>query len=190
MPWALALGSWLAMNVSAQAHPGHPGANGFADGLVHPLYGLDHLLVMIAVGLWAGQRGGRALWLIPTAFLGTMALGVALGWTGVSLPLMETGIVASGIILGLLVATACRWSLLASSALVGLFGLFHGYAHGAELLRVTSPWLCGAGLLLTTALLHLIGMGMALATRMANPRGLRYAGAAVILAAVWIWLAP
>ncbi|WP_018110621.1 HupE/UreJ family protein [Thermus igniterrae] len=148
---------WLL--VPALAHPeGHAG--GFGYGLVHPLHGLDHLAAMVAVGLWAGQLGGRFLLGLPLAFVGAAAAGWALGlglgaWSGV-----EMGILASLAVLGALVALAHRpkggWAF----PLVALFGLFHGFAHGAET-PLQMPGAFAAGFLLSTLFLHLAGVGMA-----------------------------
>lgn len=132
-------------------------------GVSHPLFGADHILVMIAVGLWAAQIGGRALWIVPTAFVGTMLVGFALALSGVSLPFVEPAILASVVALGLLVALAVRLPSALSAFVVGLFALFHGYAHGGELgsagaasfaigFALSTAALHGAGLLLGRAL--------------------------------------
>ena len=132
-------------------------------GVSHPLFGADHILVMVAVGLWAAQIGGRALWIVPTAFVGTMLVGFALALSGVSLPFVEPAILASVVALGLLVALAVRLPTALSAFVVGLFALFHGYAHGGELgsagaasfaigFALSTAALHGAGLLLGRAL--------------------------------------
>ncbi len=145
----------------AQAHPGIPGhTHGFDNGLFHPLTGLDHICAMIAVGLWAAQRGGRALWLVPLTFVSVMAFGGALGMSGIALPFVETGIVASVLILGVLIAAAVRLPLMASAAMVGLFALFHGFAHGAEMPDTASGLVYGIGFIAATAILHLCGIGL------------------------------
>src|ERR1035437_488964 len=115
----------------AQAHPGHN--PGWANGLLHPVSGLDHICAMIAVGLWAAQRSGRAIWIVPLTFVSVMALGGLLGMNGVRVPLVEQGIAASVLVLGLLIAAAVRLPLAASVLVVGIFAVFHGYAHGAEM---------------------------------------------------------
>ena len=119
----------------AAAHVGVGPAGGLVSGLAHPLGGLDHLCAMIGVGLWAAQRGGRAMWLVPLAFLGVMAIGGLIGMMGLAIPMVESGIVASVLILGCLVAAAVRLPLLATAGLVGLFALLHGHAHGLEAAR-------------------------------------------------------
>ncbi|MCV9961340.1 HupE/UreJ family protein [Pararhizobium sp. BT-229] len=130
-------------------------------GFTHPLSGLDHILVMIAVGLWAAQIGGRALWAVPSAFIGTMAFGFALAMTGVHLPFVEPAILASVVTLGLLVAMAVRLQTAACVAVVGVFALFHGYAHGGEL-GAAGALPFSAGFVIATALLHVAGIGLGL----------------------------
>lgn len=128
-------------------------------GFSHPLSGLDHILVMIAVGLWAAQIGGRALWAVPAAFVGTMAGGFALALAGISLPFVEPAILASVVALGLLVAMAVRMETAACAAVVGIFALFHGYAHGGEL-GAAGALPFGTGFVIATALLHAAGIGL------------------------------
>jgi len=146
----------------AHAHAGTGVAGSWAHGLLHPLAGLDHLCAMVAVGLWAVQTGGRALWLLPLTFVGVMALGSLLGM--VALPPVagvETGILMSLLVPGVLIAAAIRLPLAASLALVASFALFHGYAHGAEMPPDASGLRYALGFMLTTAALHLSGIGMA-----------------------------
>ncbi|MDQ5908454.1 MAG: urease accessory protein [Pseudomonadota bacterium] len=171
----------LGLSGVAQAHTSGLPHIDFATGLAHPFGGLDHLLAMVAVGLWAAQRGGRALWLVPMTFVLTMAVGGLLGFLGVTLPGVELGIAGSVLILGLLVALASRLSLAASMGLVGLFALFHGYAHGAEMAAESSALWYSLGFLLATATLHISGIGIALATRQ---NLLRVSGAAIAASGV------
>ena len=145
----------------AMAHPGH-GTGSFVSGFTHPLHGFDHLLAMLAVGLWAAQLGGRARWVVPASFVGVMSLGGALALVGVGLPLAEQGIVASVLILGLLIAATVRLPLAASAALVGLFALCHGHAHGVEMPASAAGAAYGLGFVGCTALLHVLGMGLGL----------------------------
>jgi len=175
----------LGMSGVAQAHTlGLPHMD-FATGLAHPLSGLDHILAMVAVGLWAAQRGGRALWLVPLTFVLTMAAGGVIGFLGLSLPYVELGIASSVLILGILVALASRLSLAASMALVGLFAIFHGYAHGAEMAVEASVLWYSLGFMLATATLHASGIGVALAARQGLPaRLLRVGGAAIAASGV------
>src|SRR5262245_40106811 len=118
---------------SASAHTGIGPGHDLLHGLQHPLTGLDHILAMFAVGLWAVQRGGRAVWLVPLTFVLVMTIGGAIGISGVSLPFVEPGIVLSVVILGVFVAAAVRLPLPVSASIVGLFAIVHGYAHGTEI---------------------------------------------------------
>jgi urease accessory protein len=130
-------------------------------GLSHPLFGPDHILAMLAVGLWAAMLGGRAIIAVPAAFVGTMAAGFALALTGGTLPFVEPVILASVVVLGLLVAAAVRLPAAAGAVLVGVFALFHGHAHGGELgLAAAFPY--ALGFVLSTALLHGAGIGLGL----------------------------
>ena len=177
---------WLACVLAAcllpslaYAHVGVGQTSGFAHGFVHPLTGLDHLAAMVAVGLWAAQRGGRALWVVPLSFVGVMSVSGVLGALGVAVPFVEPGIVASLIVLGVLVAAAVRLPLVASSLVVGLFALFHGHAHGAGMPETVSGLAYGIGFVFATGLLHGCGIGLGLlAGRMESPRVVRYAGGA------------
>ena len=145
----------------AEAHTfGSQGA-GLMAGLTHPFVGLDHLLAMIAVGIWAGQLGGRAVWLIPLTFVSVMAVAATLASFGLLLPLMEPAIACSVLVLGLLIAGSVRLPTSVGVLLVSLFAVFHGYAHGLELPQAASQILYGAGFVLATALLHGIGIGFA-----------------------------
>jgi len=149
----------------AEAHTfGSQGA-GLMAGLTHPFVGLDHLLAMIAVGIWAGQLGGRAVWLIPLTFVSVMAAAATLASFGLLLPLVEPAIACSVLVLGLLIAGSVRLPTSVGAFLVGLFAVFHGYAHGLELPQAASPILYGAGFVLATALLHGLGIGFALNSR-------------------------
>jgi urease accessory protein len=171
----------------AQAHVGVGSTSGLAAGLVHPITGLDHLAAMIGVGLWAAQRGGRAMWLVPLAFVLVMSLGGALGMAGIAIPLVEPGIVASLLVIGVLVAAAVRLPLVASVLVVGLFALFHGHAHGAEMPETAAGLAYGAGFIVSTALLHLVGVGLGVAAgRYGTPRMVRYAGGAIALLGVYL----
>jgi urease accessory protein len=158
----------------ALAHVGHH-AVGFTGGLAHPFSGLDHVLAMVAVGLWASQLGGRALWLLPAMFVTMMAAGAAMGATGVGLPAIELGIVVSVVVLGLAVAGGLKLPAVLGAALVGLFALFHGHAHGSEAAGFSFAY--GAGLIVATLALHTLGLGIGLASR--QPLLLRTAGGAI-----------
>jgi urease accessory protein len=135
---------------------------------------------MIAVGLWAAQRGGRARWAVPLAFVSVMTLGALAGNGGLAVPFAEQGIAASVLILGILIAAAVRLPLAASMMLVGVFALFHGYAHGAEMPASASGLTYGMGFVAATAALHLFGIGLGMtAQKFATEKTLRYAGGAI-----------
>ena len=159
----------LALSTApAFAHLNPEEHGSFMAGFSHPLFGLDHILVMVAVGLWASQIGGRALWLVPAAFVGTMAFGFGLAVAGVDLPFVEPAILASVVALGLLVAMAARFDMIASAALVAAFALFHGHAHGGEL-GAAGAASFGVGFVVATALLHAAGIAIGLGVaRIAN----------------------
>ncbi len=182
---------------SATAHTGAAvetmGANGFIAGFGHPFNGLDHVLAMIAVGLWASQLGGRAQWWVPTVFVGAMILGGMLGTMGMAMPWVEPGIVASVLILGVLVAAALRLPLAASSLLVGVFALGHGLAHGAEMPALAAGLSYGAGFVVATACLNLLGIGLGSAgqrLRRAPVALVRLAGAAVAVTGAVLAVSP
>lgn len=151
---------------TASAHPGHT-PTGFAGGLAHPFLGLDHLLAMVAIGLWAAQQGGRALWAVPASFVGAMVLGGTLAVSGWTLPHVETGIALSVLILGLLIATQRNVQTSIGMTLAGVFALFHGYAHGLEIPQATSPVLYVAGFIMATVCLHGVGIAGSLFGRRA-----------------------
>jgi urease accessory protein len=133
-----------------------------AAGFAHPFSGIDHLLAMLAVGLWAAQNKQRALWVLPLAFPLMMVVGALLAFAGLQMPAVETGIAASVAVLGLLIAFAVRLPLWGSTLVVSVFAMFHGYAHGAELPHGSSAALYGAGFIAATALLHAAGLGIGL----------------------------
>lgn len=175
----------------AEAHPFHGQAHSFSAGFLHPLTGWDHILAMVAVGLWAAQMGGRALWLVPASFVSLMVVGGALGMMGVPVPFVEPGILASVLVLGLLIAGAVRLPVVASMALVGVFAVFHGHAHGAELVGAASNVSCAFGFVLATALLHGVGISLGLLARQKLPApALRIAGAAIVLGGFCLLIAP
>jgi urease accessory protein len=130
----------------------------FAAGFAHPWSGLDHVLAMVAVGLWAGLKGGRAAWVWPLSFITVMVAGGFLGFAGVPLPMVEPGILASIIVLGLAVLLADDVPVAAGVALIGLFALLHGHAHGGELAAEAAGVSFAAGFAAATAMLHGIGL--------------------------------
>jgi urease accessory protein len=145
----------------ALAHVGHGATASFAAGIAHPLGGLDHVAVMIAVGLWAALNGGRALWLWPVTFVGVMIIGGVLGMAHVALPFVEPGILASVVALGLLVALAVDLPVWLGGMIVAVFALLHGHAHGSEVAENVGGIQYMAGFALATATLHLTGIGFA-----------------------------
>lgn len=166
----------LFFGQAALAHTGVGSTNGFMSGFAHPLFGLDHLLAMIAVGLWAAQQGGRALWLVPCTFVVVMVLGGLLAHLGIGLPAVEMGIGLSVAVLGLAVATNLKLPVILGMALVAVFAVFHGHAHGAEMPENASGLAYGLGFALATALLHLTGIGLAWAGSYASRVTTRVAG--------------
>ncbi len=177
----------LLFTQAAFAHTfGAEGAS-FYQGFIHPLLGLDHLLAMLAVGIWAVQTGARARWLIPAAFLALLALGGGIGMLGWPLPQVELGIAGSVVVFGLLITGAAKMPLWLSMGIAGLFALFHGHAHGAEMPQAAMPWLYALGFLLTTAMLHGLGMLTGLAHHYPWPaRLLRLGGVGLAAAGVWL----
>jgi len=165
---------------TASAHPLLIVGAGFAQGFAHPFSGIDHLLAMIAVGLWAAQLGGRALWAVPASFVGMMAIGAVAGVSGLALPMGEIGIAGSVLVLGALVATGARLPTVIGMALVGTFAFFHGHAHGSELPLAANAWSYGGGFILATAILHGIGMLSSLVVRNSlAARLVRFSGVAI-----------
>ncbi|MBB4822642.1 urease accessory protein [Pseudomonas alcaligenes] len=169
----------------AFAHPGHD-SSGLMAGVAHPITGLDHLLAMLAVGLWAAQQQGAARWALPVTFVGTMLLGGLLGFEGLELPFMETGIAASVLALGLLVAVAVRPPMFVAAGLTALFALAHGVAHGLELPDLSSPWGYAAGFVAATAALHAAGYGLVRVLPQAAAPLVRVAGGASAVAGAWL----
>jgi urease accessory protein len=175
----------IAASLAAVAAPAHahvePGSlSGALAGFLHPVSGLDHVLAMIAVGLWGAQLGAPAIWLLPITFPLVMALGGLLGLLGVPLPGVEIGIAVSALLLGAAVMTERRPPLVAAAALVGLFAVFHGHAHGAELPPATSALLYSLGFVVATGCLHGVGIAIGAVHRWpAGRAALRFAGGAV-----------
>ncbi|THK35771.1 HupE/UreJ family protein [Ensifer sp. MPMI2T] len=178
----------MVVATPAFAHVGTGSTASFAAGIAHPLSGLDHVTVMVAVGLWAALKGGRALWIWPAAFVGVMLIGGALGMGHVSLPFVEPAILASVVAIGILVALAVDLSPFAGAGIVGLFALFHGHAHGSEVAETVGGLEYMAGFALATATLHLIGIGLTLGLARTHLRGLvRAGGVACMLVGVGLF---
>jgi urease accessory protein len=168
----------LVFSSAAYAHPGH-NVSGFTAGLMHPFLGLDHLLAMAAVGLWAAQSGGKRIWLLPAAFMTMLVMGAALAMQWPSLQLVESGTAFSVLALGLLIALAWKLPASLSVAITALFGLLHGYAHGLELPESAAPAEYAFGFLGATASLHLGGMAVGVASRSQYAALTRILGVAV-----------
>lgn len=165
------------------AHSGAGDAGGLAAGLLHPLTGPDHMVAMVAVGLWGCILGGRAVWQLPVIFPLVMAFGGLLGVAQVPMPMVETGIALSGVVLGALVALAVRLPMAAAWAIVAAFALFHGHAHGAELPAAVNPLAYVLGFVAATGALHLAGIGLGLLwTRPVGRIVVRASGSAIAIA--------
>ena len=175
----LALLLFSTVSTAALAHPGHADS-GFLSGILHPVSGLDHILAMLAVGLWAASFSGKARWLIPASFVGVMALGFVFGANGGEVPMMEQGIAASVLVLGLAAAWVKRVPVAFAALMVGGFALFHGVAHGSEL-GAHGALSFTAGFMIATAALHAAGFGIGQALNK-NVWLLRAAGSAIGLA--------
>lgn len=175
----------LAIASPAEAHIIVASGAGWVQGFSHPFSGLDHILAMVAVGVWAAQTGRPAMWVLPVVFPLAMAAGGLLGVGGLPVPGIEAGIAASVLGLGLLIAFQAKPPLVLSVALVALFALFHGHAHGTELPQAASPVLYGLGFVVATAILHLIGLTIGFVMRL--PTGMtaiRVGGGAIAAAGV------
>ncbi len=176
----------LLLAAAAHAHTGEGALGGFTSGFLHPILGYDHLLAMLLVGIWGAQMGGRNVWTLPVVFPVVMALGGFAGAAGLPLPGVEIAIALSVVGLGLAVALAAKPPELVASVAVGVFAVFHGFAHGAELPAAADGTAYGIGFVLATGLIHLAGIGFGLAV-LSRQQGriARFAGAAMSLAGVY-----
>lgn len=175
--------------LAAEAHQGTGLAGGFVSGFLHPLTGPDHMLAMVSVGLWGAFLGRPLIYVLPMVFPAMMAIGGAIGMAGVPLPPVEFGIALSVVTLGLMIFLAVRAPIAVACLIVGVFALFHGYAHGAELPSAADPVGYSAGFVLSTGLLHIVGIALGLVR--ALPRGtvaLRATGGAIALCGAWFLL--
>lgn len=172
---------------AACAHTGLD-ISGLTAGLVHPLSGLDHLLAMLAVGLWAAQTGGEKIWLLPAAFVLSLASGASFTLTYPFLPLVESGIAASVLILGLLIALSLKLPVLLGFTLTALFGFLHGYAHGLEMPEAAAPAAYAIGFLGATIALHLTGILLGVVTRRHFTHVACAMGAGIAVSGFWMAL--
>ncbi|HWA18244.1 MAG TPA: HupE/UreJ family protein [Devosia sp.] len=186
---------FIAIPTAAFAHTGHGDTSGFLHGFMHPIGGLDHVLAMVAVGVFAAVLGGRALFLVPLSFVGMMAVGFLLGANGVEMPFVELGIALSSIVIGGVAALGRPMPVAAATALVGVFAIFHGHAHGVEMPADAGGLEYAAGFMAATALLHAAGIaGAILAARFVGKYGRtvgRIAGGAFALGGIGLlagWL--
>jgi urease accessory protein len=175
----------LGISSAAFAHPGHD-VSGLSAGLMHPFRGFDHLLAMVAVGLWAAQSGGRKIGMLPAAFMLMMAVGAKCALIYPYLLLIESGIAASVLMLGMIIALSLKFSARLSVAITALFGFFHGYAHGLEMSGAIEAEAYALGFLAATVALHLAGIVVGIATRARFVRLPQMLGA--IIAASGLWL--
>ena len=183
----LILASALIAPGTVLAHNPAGVAGGFASGFLHPLTGIDHILAMVAVGIWGAQLGAPAIWALPVAFPLVMAVGGALGVRGISLPGVEIGIAGSALLLGLMIFRETRPPLYTAALIVGFFAVFHGYAHGTELPHAANPLAYGVGFVVATGLLHMSGVALGLIHRWpSGARTLRIAGAGISLAGLFL----
>jgi urease accessory protein len=185
----LALALTLGVATPALAHTGTGIAGGFAAGALHPVSGLDHLLAMVAVGIWGAFLRAPLIWALPVAFPLIMVVGGVLGIAGVALPGVEIGIALSVIVLGVAILCAWRAPRYVALAIVSVFAIFHGHAHGTELPSAAAPSAYAMGFVISTGLLHLSGVAIGTLDRV--PKGsqvLRAIGAVIALLGVWILL--
>lgn len=164
-------------------------AGGFVSGFSHPIFGPDHLVAMVAVGLWGAQLGNPAIWILPITFPLVMAFGGLLGIVGVPFPAVEPVVAASAIVLGLVVALRVRAPFVLAAMLVAVFAVFHGYAHGRELPEAANPVAYGVGFVVATGLLHLTGIliGLLIAWPIGE-RFVRVCGVAIATLGCWfLW---
>lgn len=177
----------LTIAVAARAHSDQVETGGFVSGYLHPLTGFDHLLAMIAVGIWGATLGKPLVWALPVTFPLLMVVGGVLGIARVPIPFVETGIAASVVVLGLAIAAAWKAPTAVALAIISVFGVLHGHAHGTELPSAASPAAYAAGFVVATGMLHLAGIAIgALAVAPRGKQLLRGCGSLIAIAGVWI----
>lgn len=186
VPCLVGLSLWPTV---AWAHDGTGLVGGFVSGFLHPLNGPDHMLAMVAVGLWGAILGRPLVVALPVAFPIMMAIGGVMGILGVPIPPVEPGIGLSVVVLGAVIAFAVRPAVWLAIVIVAVFGMFHGYAHGQELPSAADPVGYSVGFVLSTGLLHLIGIGIGyLALRRGGLRLVQGLGGVISMAGLWfIW---
>ena len=180
---SILVASLVAATTPALAHTGHGAFPGFLAGFAHPLTGFDHMLAMFGVGLFASLLDRRALWAVPASFVAMMLIGGMLGFAGIEVPAVEIGIAASVIILGAVVSLGWSWPVSAAMALVGVFAVFHGYAHGVEIPAGSDAVLYSLGFALASGMLHSLGIVFGTVTARQSQTG-RLAGISVAVAGI------
>ena len=169
----------------ALAHTGEGYGGGFIAGFAHPILGWDHVAAMVAVGLWGAFLGSPAIWILPVVFPLVMAFGAVAGIVGVPVPAVETGIALSAVVLGLMIVLAARPPIWVAAVIVGTFAIFHGYAHGTELPATANAFAYAVGFVISTGMLHLIGIAFGLLVKWPAGRiAVRGAGGLISLAGV------
>jgi urease accessory protein len=179
--------AWIILSFTGMvyAHEGAGVTGGFVSGFMHPVLGWDHVIAMVAVGLWGAFLGAPAIWILPVVFPLVMAVGGMIGLMGVQVPAVETGIAASAVVLGAMVAIAARPPIWVAAVIVGAFAIFHGHAHGTELPSAANPLAYSVGFVLSTGLLHLLGIGFGLLVRWPAGRlAVQVCGGAIAFAGV------
>jgi urease accessory protein len=156
--WVATFAAITLFSTPAFAHTVPGQAKGFVTGFLHPLSGLDHVLAMVAVGIWGAQLRRPAIWILPVAFPLVMSFGGLLGMRGVPLPCVEIGVAASAVVLGIVIALELRPPLFVAALIVSAFAIFHGHSHGTELPKAASPLTYALGFVLATGLLHVSGI--------------------------------
>lgn len=178
---------FLLLPLTAIAHTGVGETTGLMHGMTHPISGADHLFAMLAVGIWAAQSGGRAIWAVPATFVIVMILGGVLGFTGVNVPFIEEGILVSVLVLGVLIAGAFKFPVVIGAMIVALFAVFHGHAHGTEMPLAINAISYGIGFSLSTALLHFIGISAGIWLQKLNLDVInRFVGGAIALGGFYL----
>lgn len=175
----------LTASGAAFAHPGH-NISGLVAGLTHPFSGMDHLLAMVAVGLWAAQGSGRTVWMLPATFMITLSAGAGAAMLWHSAPMVESGLAVSVLVLGVLAALSMQLPAALSVAITALFGLLHGYAHGLELPQSAAPATYALGFLAATASLHISGITVVVTSRKHCALLSRLAGSAIAMSGAYL----